>query len=73
MSKKLKVKGIRSVYIFIPTIIIIGALYIFIIVATVFIDSYSISISTNMQETNDCTDVISDLQGNSSKLNATAS
>ena len=72
MSKKLKVKGIRSVYIFIPTIIIIGALYIFIIVATLFIDRYSISISTNMQETNDCTDVISDLQGSSSKLNATA-
>ena len=72
MSKELKVKGIRSVYIFIPTIIIISSLYIFIIVATVFINNYTAMISSNMKVTNDCQDVIGDLQGNSSKLSATA-
>ena len=72
MSNKKEVKGIRSAYIFIPTIVIIAAIYILIIISTVFIVTYMSEDTKEMTDTATVTSEISQLQGTSSKLSKTA-
>ena len=71
MSNKKEVKGIRSAYIFIPTIVIIAAIYILIIISTVFIVTYMSEDTKEMTDTSAVTSEISQLQGTSSKLSKT--
>ena len=73
MFKNNGVKGLRSFFVFIPTILLIGILYILIIVSTVFIDKYTISIADETKAANEISDTLDNLQSHSSKLSATAS
>lgn len=72
MENRKKIKGIRSSFIFIPTMVIIGILYAFIIVATVFINKYSYASSTEMENTSLCLRYVSTMQGSSAKLSEVA-
>ena len=63
MENRKKIKGIRSSFIFIPTMVIIGILYAFIIVATVFINRYSYASSKEMENTSLCLRYVSTMQG----------
>ena len=72
MESKKKVKGLRAAYVFIPTIIIIGIVYVFIIISTVFINKHTIESSTEMKKTSVCLEQISNMQGTSAKLSEIA-
>ena len=72
MESKKKVKGIRSTYVFIPTMIVIGILYVSIIVATVFINKHTVDSQTEMSNSALCLRYVSNMQGTSSKLSEIA-
>ena len=65
---KEKIKGLRALVVFIPTIIIISVLYIIILVSTIFINRYTKDITKEMENSSDLTNEISKIQGTSSKL-----
>jgi len=65
---KIKIKGIRALLIFAPTIVIISFLYILILISTIFINQYTKDITEEMDSSADLTQEINELQGTSSKL-----
>ena len=67
-----KTKGIKIIHIFLPFIIIIFALYSFVITITVFFNGTSESIIREMDKTALCNRYVSDLQSRNSKLSETS-
>lgn len=72
MNKKEKIRGLKSTYVFIPTIILIASLYIVIMISTVFINTYTEKLATDVKNTSDCITKINYIQSTSSKLSETA-
>ena len=72
MKEKLKAKGLRSIVIFIPTIVTISILYALILASTIMINIDTTEITAANEEVTNCIDLINNLQGGSSKLSATA-
>ena len=72
MKNKDKVKGLRSVYVFIPTIIWISILYALIIVSTVLLNRSTAEMDQQMENSANCNKEISFLQSASSKMSETA-
>ncbi|MBR6287852.1 MAG: diguanylate cyclase [Acholeplasmatales bacterium] len=72
MKEKLKAKGLRSIVIFIPTIVTISILYALILVSTIMINIDTTEMTAANEEVTNCIDLINNLQGGSSKLSATA-
>ncbi len=71
MKSESKVKGLKSRHVFIPTIIIIGFLFISILISTIFIEKITYNITTEMEKTSNIVSKISNVQSNSSKLSET--
>ena len=72
MKEKRKAKGLRSIVIFIPTIVTISILYALILVSTIMINIDTIEMTEANEKVTNCIDLINNLQGGSSKLSATA-
>lgn len=72
MKEKQKPKGLRSIVVFIPTIVTISILYALILVSTILIDIDTREMTNANEEVTDCIDAITNLQSGSSKLSATA-
>lgn len=72
MENKEKRKGLRSLFVFIPTMIIIAILHIFVIVIIVLISSISNEMSTTMQQSANYISAISSLQSGTSMLSETS-
>ena len=68
MAKNKKARGTKTMYVFVPHIIFISILYIFIIVSTVYLNKFTNLISVNTQDTADCVTIINEFQAQSSKL-----
>ena len=72
MIKKEKTKGVKSAYVFIPTIILISLLYILTVISTVSVNKYSIDMTKEMNSTGLIVNEIGTIQGTTSKLSETA-
>ena len=72
MRKGDKSKGIKSKFVFIPTIILIFLLQLSLGVTTVFMNKVSENMSNNMEESSNCISRLSDLSSGSSILSETA-
>ncbi len=71
MNKMKKVNGIKTKFIFIPTMINIAILFALIIIATVFIEKTTYESTNEMKKTSEVSSLISDIQSNTSKLSET--
>lgn len=67
-----KAKGLRSIVVFIPTIITIAILYILIIVCTILINIDTTNMLATNKEITDCIDTINNIQSRANKLSSTA-
>ena len=72
MATKRKHKGIKSFYVFIPTIILISLLYTLILVSTVVINVNTTRMYDEINSSTECSDLINDMQGGCSKLSEVA-
>lgn len=71
MKSESTVKGLKSRHVFIPTIIVIGFLFVSILISTIFIEKVTYEITTEMEKTSNIVSKISNVQSNSSKLSET--
>ncbi|MBR6072314.1 MAG: GGDEF domain-containing protein [Acholeplasmatales bacterium] len=71
MKDKEKVKGLRSIYVFIPAIIWISILYVLIIICTVLLNTSTANMASQMENTASINREISRLQSASSKMSET--
>lgn len=67
-----KAQGMKSIIVFIPTIIAISIFYILIIVSSIFLNKFTTKMSENAEKTNYCINAINDFQQTSDKLSAIA-
>ncbi|MCR5646895.1 MAG: GGDEF domain-containing protein [Acholeplasmatales bacterium] len=72
MKKEHKAKGLRSIVVFIPTIITISILYVLILVSTILINVDTTNMTDTNEKVTDCVETVTNLQSGSSKLSATA-
>ena len=72
MKKEHKAKGLRSIVVFIPTIITISILYVLILVSTILINVDTTNMTEANEKVTDCVETVTNLQSGSSKLSATA-
>ncbi len=72
MKERREAKGLRSIIVFIPTIVTISFLYALILVSTILINIDTIEMTNSNEKVTSCIDEINNLQGGSSKLSATA-
>lgn len=68
-----KIKGLRSIIVFIPTVIILSVLYIIILVATIFINKYTTTMYDESNKTNDCIEEVTIIQSSESLMAETSS
>ena len=68
MSNKKHIKGVRLLYIFIPTMVLIGITFAVIIVSTILTNRYSEKLSIEIQESTECVNDVTKILGTSSKL-----
>lgn len=72
MTEKRKHNGIKSFYVFIPTIIVLSLLYALILVSTIFINLNTARMYKEVNASAECDDLIGDLQSGCSKLSEIA-
>jgi diguanylate cyclase (GGDEF)-like protein len=72
MDKKRQAKGLHSIVVFIPTIVVISIFYVLILVSTILINVDTTSMEEANATVTECINNINNLQGGTSKLTATA-
>lgn len=72
MNETNKKHGIRTIYVFFPTFLVITILYIFIIVSSTFMTNYTKKMRENTEKTSECIDTMTNLLSSANTLSANA-